>query len=67
METNSGSGRLRSSKQEWRGFVSEFLASGRDCKSFCRDKGKRPTRPPFAPDYLSSFADNAKPYGQKRS
>ncbi|WP_298158647.1 hypothetical protein [Ferrovum sp.] len=30
METNSGSGRLRYSKQEWQGFVSEFLASGVD-------------------------------------
>ncbi len=44
METNSGSGRLRYSKQEWQGFVSEFLASGQDCKSFCRDKGLNPSR-----------------------
>jgi hypothetical protein len=39
METNSGSGRLRYSKQEWQRFVSEFRSGGQDCKSFCRDKG----------------------------
>ncbi len=44
METNSGGGRLRYSRQEWQGFVSEFLASGQDCKSFCRDKGLNPSR-----------------------
>ncbi|MBU6993502.1 hypothetical protein [Ferrovum myxofaciens] len=43
METKR-SRRIRHSRQDWQGFVSEFLTSGQDCKSFCRDKGLNPSR-----------------------
>ena len=44
METKLGGRRVRYSKQEWQGFVSEFLASDQDCRSFCQDKGLNPSR-----------------------
>ena len=44
MEPKPGGRRARYSKQEWQGFVSEFLASGQDCRSFCRGKGLNPSR-----------------------
>ncbi|WP_434782908.1 IS66 family insertion sequence element accessory protein TnpA [Ferrovum myxofaciens] len=43
METKR-SRRIRHSRQDWQGFVSEFLTGGQDCKSFCRDKGLNPSR-----------------------
>jgi hypothetical protein len=44
METKRGGRRFRHSRQDWQGFVSEFLSSGQNCKNFCRDKGLNPSR-----------------------
>ena len=44
METRQGGGRQRYSRQEWQGFVSEFLVGDQDCKSYCRDRRLNPSR-----------------------